>query len=176
MAAVVWQPSPATPSDTLEVRAAAARIYSFEPGVPLHVDPWDQATVLTAVRATASALVSPALTSVTPTGGAAGSYTYEIVASNGNGDSVPGATTNITTGPTTLDGTHYNTLVWPAVTGARNIKVIRTVGGSTQGLIATLPGTATSYVDNTPTGATSYTPSGSNVSQAAAILINDTEI
>jgi hypothetical protein len=76
---------------------------------------------------------------VTPTGGAAGHFTYKLVgiAADGVSHSAASAGTAITNGPTTLDGTHYNTIDQTGVTdaGAAFFDVYRTAGGTTQGKI-----------------------------------------
>lgn len=99
-------------------------------------------------------MAAPAAPTVTPTGGATTNYTYYVVAVNAHGDSLPGATTSITTGPTTLDATHFNTVGWAAVPGASSYKIIRSVGGPSQGLITTVT------ANNPNTGTYSYQDQG----------------
>jgi hypothetical protein len=140
------------------------------PGVPQFIEQEKQAGILAALQATGATLVSPVCV-VTPTGGAAGSQTYEVVAVNESGDTLPPTGTNTAAGPTTLDGTHYNTITWVTPAGATQLKIIRTVGGATQGIIATVAAWQVSLVDNGLV-ATSYTPSGSSVTTVGAAITN----
>lgn len=144
--------------------------WTFLPGIPQSVMQEDQAGVIAAIQATGSTLVSPVCSIVT-TGGAAGSQSYEAVASNANGDTLPPTATATSTGPTTLDGTHYNTISWVSPAGATLIKIIRTVGGASQGIIATVAASQTSLVDNGLV-ASAYTPSGASVSTVGAAITN----
>jgi hypothetical protein len=151
---------PATPKDVVRVRVAGDQ-YTFVPGVPRDVPNERRAALTTALQAIEGNLVSPTPT-VTPTGGAAATQSYQVVALNANGDTLPSATVTTNAGPTTLSGTNYNTIAWTTVTGATGYKVVRTAGGPSQGLIATLGATATSYQDQGAAG-TAYTPAGSPV-------------
>jgi hypothetical protein len=69
-------------------------------------------------------------------------YTYERVYRTYNGDTLPSSTTSTSTGPATLNGTNYNILPagpqWPA--GVEAEVIVRTVGGTTQGVVAVLTG------------------------------------
>jgi hypothetical protein len=72
--------------------------------------------------------------------GAAGAttYSYRVVATLTTGEVLAaGATGSTATGNATLTGVNLNRLTWPAVTGAATYDVYRTVGGATQGAIAT---------------------------------------
>jgi hypothetical protein len=86
-------------------------------------------------------LATPTLQpTVTPTGGAAGTYTYTTVAvSPYGGTTAAGPPRTITNGPATLDSTHYNTIQVGMVYGASRMDVYRTSGGATQGKIASIP-------------------------------------
>jgi hypothetical protein len=85
------------------------------------------------------ALATPAAPTVTPTGTAgATAYSYVIVAKQADGSlTIGGAVGSTATGNATLDVTNYNALSWAAVTNAASYDVYRTVGGATQGRIAT---------------------------------------
>lgn len=90
-------------------------------------------------------LGTPGAPTVTPTGGAAGNYTYYCVNNDRfNNTSLAGATTAIANGPTTLDATHINTVTCPASNGAVSQAIVRSVGGPSQGVIFA------SYPPNTP--------------------------
>jgi hypothetical protein len=130
----------------------------------------DQAGVLAAIQATGATLVSPVCV-VTPTGGAAGSQSYEVVATNASGDTLPPTATNTAAGPTTLDATHYNTITWVSPAGATFMKIIRTVGGAAQGIIATVAASQVSLVDNGLV-ASVYTPAGASVTTVGAAITN----
>jgi hypothetical protein len=116
------------------------------------------------VTTTSSAALTPPTGGTATTVGTAGSttYTYEWVAFCSTGDSVPGTTFSDTTGPTTLSSTNYVQITAPsAVPGAVGYKLVRTVGGSSQGLIATFYGLPPT-VNDTGLTATAYSASGSN--------------
>jgi hypothetical protein len=90
------------------------------------------------------ALATPALPTVTPTGTpGATAHSYVIVALAQNGVSAASAAGSTTTGHATLSSANFNRLVWTAVTGATAYRVYRTIGGLTQGLIATVGNTLT---------------------------------
>jgi len=94
------------------------------------------------------ALATPALPTVTPQGTpGATAYSYKVVALAQNGVSAASAAGSTATGNATLSGTNFNRLLWTAVTGATAYAIYRTVGGVTQGLIATVGNTLT--VDDT---------------------------
>jgi len=94
------------------------------------------------------ALATPALPTVTPQGTAgATAYSYVIVALAQNGVSAASAAGSTAIGNATLSGTNTNRIVWVAVSGATAYRIYRTVGGATQGLIATVGATTT--IDDT---------------------------
>jgi hypothetical protein len=168
MASLIWLP-PTTGGGVRTVTLdAGGVVLMFEPGIPRDVPAELLAAAQTALRAGSPSLASPT-PSIAVTGAAAGTQTYQVVATNGNGDTTPSSTASTDGGgPTTLDGTHYNTLSWAAALGATGYKVIRLSGGPSQGLIATLPRTSLSFPD-TGVPATVYTPAGAAVSQAGVI-------
>lgn len=94
----------------------------------------------------------------------AGTATLDLTtATQGNTTTAP---VSDTTGPpAALSGTSYCHVVWVAPsdpTGAiTNYKILRTAGGATQGLIATVAANVTSYNDQGATAA-SYTPAVAN--------------
>jgi hypothetical protein len=66
-------------------------------------------------------------------------YTYQIVARDVNGDTVPGATHTITNGNATLDSTNFIEIeISPTGIGPASYDVYRVVGGATQGKIGSL--------------------------------------
>jgi hypothetical protein len=95
-------------------------------------------------------------------------YTYFVVATgldplNNSIDSTPSPTQSVSTGNATLSSSNYNAISWASVAGATGYKVIRSVGGATTGVIATLSSATLSYNDQ-GAAATLYTsllnPSG----------------
>lgn len=110
-----------------------------------------------------SFVANPTITSVTPTGGTATTYTYKLVAVDAAGNkTAASAGSSTASGAATLDGSHFNTIVWTdPIAAPASILVYRTVGGATQGLIATVnPGVGT-YVDTGAAG-DGTTPSAAN--------------
>jgi len=72
---------------------------------------------------------------VNPT--AATTYTYKLVARLSDGSTTEaGAASTTAAGHATLSAANYNALSWSAVSGAASYDVYRTVGGATQGKIA----------------------------------------
>jgi hypothetical protein len=154
----------ATPKEVVRVRVSEVQ-YTFTPGVPKDVPNERRAAITAALQAVEGNLTSPTPT-VTPTGGAAATQSYQVVAFNANGDTTPSSTVTTNVGPTTLSGTAYNTISWSAATGVGDAttgyKVIRVAGGPSQGLIATLAAGTLTYRD-TGTAATTYTAASSPV-------------
>ena len=103
---------------------------------------------LSIVGAAISPVAAPAAPTIAVTGGAGGSYTYQVVATGVPGGVAPGTTASTAAGPTTLSVTAYNTVSWAAVPNATGYLVYRTAGGSTQGKIAAVGDTTYSVVDN----------------------------
>jgi hypothetical protein len=90
------------------------------------------------------ALATPALPTITPTGTpGATAHSYVLVALAQNGVSAASAAGSTTTGNATLSASNFNRLTWAAVTGATAYRIYRSVGGLTQGLIATVGNTLT---------------------------------
>lgn len=89
--------------------------------------------------------------------GAAVTYTYTWVAFCSAGDSIPGTAITTAAGPAALSATNYVQITPPAaVAGAVGYKLVRTVGGVAQGLIATFYGLPPT-VNDTGLIATPYT-------------------
>lgn len=100
---------------------------------------------------TSEQTTAPAGSSITPIGATgATTYTYVVVARDSNGNPAPGTPTTITNGNATLDGTHWNfvEIQNPSI-GPTTFDVYRTVGGATQGKIATV---TPSYLSSTQFG------------------------
>lgn len=92
---------------------------------------------------------TPVLTSVTPTGGAAGAQGYKIVGIDREGNpTAASAAVSTSVGPTTLDVSHYNTLLWTDPTNAVSVDVYRTTGGAAQGKIGRVAAGVGTLVDN----------------------------
>ncbi len=116
----------------------------------------------TGVITTASGTMAAGVACTLSTNGTPGSasYSYQVAAFNSNGDQVPAAATTIATGPTTLSSVNsINVIHVGNVTGAVGYKIIRTAGGTTQGLIGTVWGQQPSGFTFIDTGlaATAYT-------------------
>lgn len=108
-------------------------------------------------------VANPSAPTVTPTGGAAGAYSYKLVATDSAGAQTAASSAGSTAvGPTTLDATHYNTVTWTdPVSTPGSILIYRTSGGATQGLIGTVAAGVQSFRDDGKVGdATS--PSAAN--------------
>ena len=105
---------------------------------------------------------TPSDSTVTPTGGASGHYTYKTVAITANGGhSAASSGAAITNGPTSLDGSHFNTIDPTGLTnpGAAFYDIYRTAGGATQGKIGRIPNDGmTTLVDNGLVGDASTAP------------------
>ncbi|HET9174671.1 MAG TPA: hypothetical protein VFN56_05355 [Candidatus Saccharimonadales bacterium] len=116
----------------------------------------------------------PAPTAPTVTANTTGTttYGYKITALGGMGETTPSTETQITNGAATAN----NTISWSAVGGAVQYRVYRTTGGATQGLLATVSGNVTSYVDNNATATTAppTTNTTGNASIANFLGINNT--
>ena len=76
--------------------------------------------------------------SVTPIGGGSTSYSYKITALTHDGESLPSVAATTAAGAATLDSTHYNTVAWWPVPGARAYRVYGRSSGSEQ-LLKTIP-------------------------------------
>jgi len=118
-------------------------------------------------------VANPTLTSVTPTGGSATTWTYKIVALDSSGQpTAASAAVSTAAGAATLDVTHFNTLAWTDPAGAAQIQIYRTVAGtspSTLGLIGTVAAGVQTFVDNGIAGDGS-TASASNLTGNGAPL------
>ncbi|HEX3941376.1 MAG TPA: hypothetical protein VHX11_07840 [Acidobacteriaceae bacterium] len=106
---------------------------------------------ITGVTSFATAQLSgPALVAVTPVGTTGSTtYTYQVVAVDGNGGTVAGATHSTTTGNATLSGTNYVQvdIASASCLGAARCDLYRTAGGATQGKIASF---STNDIINSP--------------------------
>src|SRR3990172_2891148 len=82
----------------------------------------------------------PSAPTVTPTcsGTCATTYGYKVQAFSYIGHSVPSNETTTAVQAASLDSTHYNTITWTSVNGAREYKVYRTTGGATSGVISNI--------------------------------------
>ncbi len=88
-------------------------------------------------------LSTPGAPTITASGGGgSNNYSYEIAAVSATGGITPASSAGSSGAvqPNPLDGTHYNTIVWGAVTGAVSYNVYRTAGPMSQGLIANVTG------------------------------------
>jgi hypothetical protein len=113
---------------------------------------------ITTVAAGTLTTATPPTVTVVGTPGAI-TYTYDVVAFSSNGDGIPSTTGTTATGNAALSLTNLNRLTWAAVAGAAGYKIVRTVGGATQGVIATFQVPSVLTLDDTGLVATPYTPS-----------------
>jgi Multicopper oxidase len=111
-------------------------------------------TAVVLLAAAAAPTVAPLGTAGTTT------WSYEIVASNANGDAIPSPAGTTALGNATLSATNYNHITWAPVVNATSYKVLRTAAGGspvTVGVLGSLVATAfddqgavaTAYVANT---------------------------
>ncbi len=122
---------------------------------------------------TINGLVTPAAPTVAETGGTGTTYDYEVSAFNNSG-STPASAFGTDSGPSSLTGSTYNTITWSAVSGAVGYNIYRTVGGSSQGYIATVyTGVTLSYADK---GTTAVTTSTAPTSSTAGSLTADGQV
>lgn len=115
-------------------------------------------------------LPTPAVPSIVQVG-AAGitTYRYVLVALAGVGES-PSASGVTFSGPATLTGLNLNRLTWQPIYGVTGWKVYRVLGGSTQGLIATLPAGTLTLDDTGLAGDASAAPTvNTTIANATAI-------
>lgn len=121
------------------------------------------------------ALIAPASPLVAPQGTpGVVAHSYVIVALNATGHSPASVAGSTATGPATLNSTNFLRLNWTAVSRATGYQVYRTVGGTTQGLIATL-GAVTTTDDTGLTGDMSTSPT-TNTSGTLGIFWSDAEL
>lgn len=111
-------------------------------------------------------LAVPAAPTIT-TSGTAGSttYTYTVTAVNVQGQTIASTAGSTATGNTTLTGTNFNTITWTAVNGATSYNVYRTVGGASQGNIASVSAPTVTKNDTglTGSGASPTNPTGTSL-------------
>lgn len=121
------------------------------------------------------ALVTPVSPVVGPQGTpGVVAYSYKVVALNATGHSPVSAAGSTATGNATLTGSNFNRLTWAAVQRASGYQIYRTVGGATQGLIATL-GAVTTYDDIGAAGDSATAPT-TNTSGTLGIFWSDSEL
>jgi len=118
-------------------------------------------------------VTNPTLTSVTPTGGSATTWTYKIVGVDASGGTTA-ASAGVSTaaGAATLDGTHFNTLAWTDPANAVSIKIYRTAAGgtpNTTGLIGTVAAGVQTFVDSGLAGDGSTAPAANTTGIGAAV-------
>lgn len=118
-------------------------------------------------------VTNPTLTSVTPTGGVGTTWTYKIVGVDASGG-VTAASAGVSTaaGAATLDGSHFNTLLWTDPANAVTIRVYRTAAGgtpNTTGLIGTVAAGVQTLVDNGLAGDASTAPAANTTGVGAAV-------
>jgi hypothetical protein len=161
VSAVTFKPSTkAIGPETLQVQAAE-NIYTLMPGIVQDVPKEHLASIQTQVTSKGGTLAAAPTCSLVITGGAAGSYSYQVIPYNDNGDDIPPTATSSAVGPTTLDGTHFIDVNWTAVPFVTGYRVRRVTGGPSQGLIATVLAGTLTFRDNS-IAAQAYTPSGAN--------------
>lgn len=101
-------------------------------------------------------LATAASPTVTPTLGTASTWGYKIIAKDTAGSAIASAEGTTAAGAATLDGTHFNTITWVAVSGAVSYDIYRSTTATsptTKGVIGNVLADATlSFVDNNIAG------------------------
>lgn len=171
MASLIYQPPAGGNLEAVEVRVTGGTyIYTFVPGVAQDVLPEHVADVTTTLGALEGTIPTPSAPGVALQGtGGSTTYGYKVVATGVNGDTPESAETQIATGNASLGSGNGNVITWTApaaLSGAiTNYKVIRSTGGSNQGLIGTVAGNVLTFTD-TGISASVYAASGTNPNQA----------
>ena len=134
--------------------SAPSIAFSTDPGMGLWLDTTNDLIGSSGLsvlgRILQTALATPGSITVTPVGTTgATTYTYVLVALSGAGVTPAGAASSTATGNATLSSTNYNQNTWVQVAGATGYRLYRTVGGATQGLIATIARGDTLTVNDT---------------------------
>lgn len=121
------------------------------------------------------ALITPVtpLVSQQGTPGAA-TVSYVLVAINSLGHSAGSQVATTATANATLNGTNFNRINWTKVARATGYKLYRSVGGASQGLIATLGDVATA--DDTGLAGDATTAPTDNTSGTVGIFWSDDEL
>jgi len=154
--------APGRVPEALEIRVNDGQVYTLTPMVPVFIDSAHLAVVQVAITTAGGTLAAAPVCTLVITGGAAGSYSYQVIPFNDQGDDAPPTATSTAAGPTTLDATHYIDVNWTGIgPNADGYKVRRVTGGVSQGLIATLGPSATTFRDN-GVAASVYSPAASN--------------
>lgn len=115
-----------------------------------------------------TSLDAPVMTSVTRTGGSAGSYTfsYKVTAVSENGETLPSSAGTATVNQATLSSTVYMTIVWEASENAVGYNIYGRKDGSWYFIAYVEGGSTLSYIDNgtiTPTEV--FAPPEANTTQ-----------
>jgi hypothetical protein len=112
-----------------------------------------QALAPTVTTFPADPVASPGRTSLT-------TWSYQIVAFNGNGDGIPSAAGTVAS-YFDLSVTNYNTITWSAVPNAAGYRILRTVAGNSPNALGLMGsfGTGTLTFDDTGVPATPYVAS-----------------
>lgn len=137
------------------------------------------ASLLKIVRVGATGYGPPTGVSVSPQGTTGStSYSYRVVAISttigGTVATLPSTAGSTTTGHASLDGTNFNTVTWTAPAGVvanAGYRVYRTVGGATQGLIATVAAGVTTLDDTGLAGDASSVPTVNGTAMATASMV-----
>jgi hypothetical protein len=116
---------------------------------------------------------NPTLTSVTPTGGSASTWTYKIVGVDASGGvTAASAGTSTAVGAATLDGSHFNTLAWTDPANAVTIRIYRTVAATSPtslGLIGSVAAGVQTFVDNGVAGDASTAPAANTTGVGGSV-------
>lgn len=96
--------------------------------------PWAMVRVLDGT----GGLTPPTNVTITQTGTpGVSTVSYTVTALNAAGETMASAVYTTSTANATLNGSNFNVVTWPAVTGATTYSVYRTVGGPSQGKVST---------------------------------------
>jgi hypothetical protein len=115
---------------------------------------------------------APTATPVGITGAVA--YGYKVVAKDSSGHAFPSGIGSTSSGNAVLDNSNFNTVEWVDVPNATSYDVYRTVGGSTQGLIANVAA-GVQTLDDTGLAGDSTLPTNTNTSSGVGASYTDVE-
>lgn len=118
-------------------------------------------------------VANPTLTSVTPTGGSASTWTYKIVGVDASGGkTAASAAVSTAAGAATLDATHYNTLAWTDPANAVTILIYRTVDATsptTTGLIGSVAAGVQTFRDDGKAGDNTTAPAANTTGVGGSV-------
>jgi hypothetical protein len=94
--------------------------------------------------------------------GSGTNWRYQVVAVAGDGSSSAASSLTLASGPSTINGTNFWRITWPAITGAASYDVYRVVAGTTPSTTGKVGNTALLTFDDTGLAGDATTPPGAN--------------